>query len=75
MAEPPPHPPMPKASACIAEHPRAVCRDVWLGALLPDRSGRVEGRREIEELTGAEISSILTAECAKEPRRAQRTQR
>jgi len=34
------------------------------GALLLDRGGRAEGRKEIEELTGAGISSILTAECA-----------
>jgi len=34
----------------------------WAGALLLDRSEKAEGRREIEELTGAGIISILTAD-------------
>ena len=39
------HPPTPDAAARIAEPPRAVCRDLWLGrARYPlDRSGRAAG--------------------------------
>ena len=41
-------------AARIAEHPRAVCRNVWRGALRLDRSGRAEGRVQHPTCTSEE---------------------
>lgn len=52
-------------AARIAEHPRAVCSDVWgEGALLFDHSGRTEGRRERKDafhVTVILISDVLVS--------------
>ncbi|KAF5425228.1 MAG: hypothetical protein C5S44_00520 [Candidatus Methanocomedens sp.] len=63
----PSHPPTPEATARIAEHPRAVCRSVWLGRArcFSITVGERKGRRVECKIGVVSMKEALTAKIAK----------